>query len=98
MQTHQSQLLTEKDGQALATSMLNEIQSSEASAIDVFSMEAQYRDGKPQNNILLDYIKTVQARGSEAALAGFAAVLTDALAFSGTDIDLYQTLPSASIA
>lgn len=55
-------------------------------------MEAQYRDGKPQNNILLDYIKTMQALGSEAALAGFATVLTDILAFPGSDSDLYQTL------
>ncbi|SFH20114.1 hypothetical protein SAMN05216299_102189 [Nitrosospira sp. Nsp14] len=40
MQQHQSQLLTEKDGQALAASMLDEIQSRGESNMDVFSMEA----------------------------------------------------------
>lgn len=78
--------------------MLEETQSSEPDGLDELSIEAEYRDGKLQNNILLDYIKAVQARGSEAALAGFAAVLTDALAFPGTDSDLYQTFASASIA
>lgn len=60
--------------------------------MDVFSVEAQYRDGKPQNNILLDYIKIVRGYGSEAALAGFAAVLTNALAFPGPDSDMYREL------
>lgn len=92
MQQHQSQLLTEKDGQALAASMLKEIQSMEPNELDALSIEAQYRDGKPQSNILFDYLKAVQARGSEAELAGFAAVLTDALAFPGTHATVYQAL------
>jgi hypothetical protein len=87
-----SQLLTEKDGQALAASMLEEIQSVEEMNMDVFSIEDQCRDGKLQNNILLNYFKKVRMHGSEAALAGFAAVLTDALAFPGANASLYQEI------
>lgn len=92
MQQHQSQLLTEKDGQALAASMLDAIQSSGEADIDAFSMEAQYRGGQPQNNILLDHLRKMRTHGSEAALAGFASVLTDALAFPGTHASVYQAL------
>lgn len=92
MQQHQSQLLTEKDGQALAASMMEEIQNLELDALDALSIEAEYRDGKLQNNILIDYLKTMQIHGNAAALAGFAAVLTDALAFPGTHASVYQTL------
>jgi hypothetical protein len=85
-----SQLLTEKDGQALAASMLEEIQSIEEANLDALSIEDQYRNGKPQNNILLDYLNKMRAYGSEAALAGFASVLTDALAFPGTYASVYR--------
>jgi hypothetical protein len=85
-----SQLLTEKDGQALAASMLEEIQSVEEMNLDVFSIEDECRDGKPQNNILLDYLNKMRMHGSEAALSGFASVLTDALAFPGTYASAYK--------
>lgn len=92
MQQHQSPLLTEKDGQALAASMLEAIQSSGEADIDAFSMEAQFRGGQPQNNILLDYLKKLRMHESDAALAGFAAVLTDALVFPGTYANVYQAI------
>lgn len=92
MQQHQSQLLTEKDGQALAASMIELIQNCEGIDLDVFSVEAQYRDGKPQSNILLEYLKAVKTNGNESVLTGFCSVLTDVLAFPGTDSDLYQRL------
>jgi hypothetical protein len=87
-----SQLLTEKDGQALAASMLEAIQRVEEANLDVFSIEDQYRGGQPQNNILLDYLNKVRTHGSEAALTGFASVLTDALAFPGTYASVYQAV------
>lgn len=92
MQQHHSELFTEKDGQALAASMIEEMQSAEDIDLDVFSVEAQYRDGKPQSNILLEYLKTVKTNGNESVLTGFCSVLTDVLAFPGTDSDLYKRL------
>jgi hypothetical protein len=72
--------------------MLEEIQSVEEANLDAFSIEDEFRDRKPQNNILLDYLKKVQMHGSEAALTGFASVLTDALAFPGTCASLYRDM------
>ena len=92
MQQNQSQLLTEKDGQALAASMLEEIQSLVPDDLDVLSMEAQYRNGKPQNNIVFKYLKAMETHGNEAVMAGFATVLTDYLACPTTKADLYHEL------
>lgn len=92
MQHQQPNLSTKEDAQAFAASMMQEIQSFEETEMDVFSMEAQYRGGKPQHNILFEYLKVVNAQGNDAVLAGFCAVVTDALAFPGTDSDLYQRL------
>jgi hypothetical protein len=92
MQHQQPSLFTREDGHALASSMMQEIQSFGEADMDIFSMEAQYRDGRPQNNILFEYLKTVTTHGSDAAMAGFAAVLTDALAFPGTSANLYQAI------
>jgi hypothetical protein len=78
------QLLTEKDGQALAASMLEEIQGVGEANMDIFAIDPEFRYGQPQNNILLDYIERVRTHGSKAALVGFASVLTDALVFPGT--------------
>ncbi|MBA4143371.1 MAG: hypothetical protein H0X43_10315 [Nitrosospira sp.] len=62
MQHQQPTLSTKVDNQALAASMMQKIQSIEETDMDMFSMEAQYRDGKPQSNILLDYLKSIQAQ------------------------------------
>lgn len=51
-----------------------------------------HRDGKPQNNVVFKYLKAMEAHGNEAAIAGFAAVLSDYLACPGTYSDLYQRL------
>jgi hypothetical protein len=85
-----SQLLTEKDGQALAALMLEEIQSMKPNELDALSIEAQDRDGRPQNNFVLKYLEAMKMHGNEAALIGFASALTDTLAFPGTYASVYR--------
>jgi hypothetical protein len=43
---------------------MQEIQSFKGTDMDIFSIEAQYRDGKPQNNILLEYLKALTTHGN----------------------------------
>lgn len=57
--------------------MLEEIQNLEPDELDELSIEAEYRDGRSQKNVVFKYLKAMKVHGNEAAMAGFAAVLTD---------------------
>jgi hypothetical protein len=92
MQLLPSQLLTEKDGLALAASMLDEIEGMGPNELAELSIEAQDRDGKPQNNFVLKYLQAMKMHGNEAVLAGFAAALSDYLACPGTYASVYQEI------
>lgn len=76
-------------GRNLAVEMLREAQTVEAGAISVASIEAQYREGKPQVNFVRTYLNRIRERPELAE--GFAAVLSDSLTVSA-DVDVYARL------
>jgi hypothetical protein len=93
----QYQLNTEKDGIALAASMLEEIEGMEPKELDGLAIEPEFRDGKPQNNFVLEHLKAISMHGNEAALVGFASALSDYLATDGrTCASFYQEIAQAS--
>ena len=74
-------LLVMADGVALAAQMLMDIESSDDSEFDRFTIEGEYREpGKPQVNIVQEYIDRIRAAGNREVEEGFTKVLTDFLA------------------
>ena len=65
---------TESDGRRLAIDMLLEIRDE--LSVDECVLDANWRDGRPQSDVLVRYLKSVRSAGA-AAEAGFVAVLTD---------------------
>lgn len=77
-------------GRDLAVEMLREAQTVEGGgAISVASIEAQYREGKPQVNFVQTYLDKIRERPELAE--GFAAVLSDCLTVSAS-VDVYAGL------
>ncbi len=90
-------LLSEKDGRGLASAMLVEVaRLNEESGGDQFSIEPQYRNGSPQNNIIEHYLGAIFSSQNTAVLNGFCSVLTDyiggCVGGAVTDPSLYEKL------
>ncbi len=87
-----SKHLTAADGRRLAIDMLREIRDEVGS--DATSIEEEYREGRPQSDVLARHLRVV-GRAGPAVEAGFLAVLTDFLggAFEApTDPEFYEEL------
>jgi hypothetical protein len=85
-----SDALTEADGRRLAVNMLVEMRDLGADEL-VIDRADEYRDGRPQNDVLVRYLRT--AREQPRVEAGFLAVLTDVLGSAvegGGAIELYE--------
>lgn len=86
-----TQLLTEADGRRLAVDML--VEMAELGVDDLAIDGAEYRDGRPQNDVLARFLRSV--RGAPAVEAGFLQVLTDVIGSAvegGSAIELYERL------
>jgi len=91
-----TKVLTASDGRELAVNMLVEM---EELGLDELAIEGnveladEVRDGRPQSDILLRYLRVAQQHPEVEA--GFLAILTDALGSSvegGGAIELYEQI------
>lgn len=67
---------TERDGRELACQLLHEFESLDTSERSVCAIEAEYRGGQPQLNLLLQYLDSIDSTGSRDLKAGFTSMLT----------------------
>ncbi len=75
-------------GRDLAVSLLR--QAAAAADANLFCIEAEFRDGAVQDNIVLTYLRRVSADPRLAE--GFAAVISDVFFAGFTDVDRYAEL------
>ena len=81
---------TRTDGIELAVNMLADMEALGGDELAIDN-DQEYRDGRPQSDILVRYLRNAQRH--PAVEAGFLAVLTDALgsaAESGAAIGVYE--------
>ena len=90
-------LLTEADGRALAIEMLREADrvGLDEACLYPSANGDDVRDGRPQNNFVMRYLKRLRRTGNEDAWRGFASILSDVCATScegGPEADYYERL------
>ena len=71
---------SERDGMELALQMFHEFESLDTSEHSVCAIEAEYRGGQPQLNLLLKYLDSIDSTGSRDLKVGFTSMLTGYLA------------------
>lgn len=69
-------LLTERDGRALAIAMLREAEKLSWDETCLYPHDEEIRNGRPQTNFALHYLKKLQRANNEKLNAGFASVLS----------------------
>lgn len=91
--------LTEANGRTLACQMLRKFRETNT---DALSIEARYRPGKKQRDILGHTLRTIKKAGNPAVDAGFMAVMNDFIAHTLTtgvmDPEFYEGLDDEEIA
>ena len=75
-------------GRDLAIAMLRALNAHEDP--DEQALDARYREGKPQRNLALEYVREIIA--NPALAEGFAAVLSDGITNGFPDVDVYEGL------
>lgn len=87
---------TQADGRRLAVDMFVEMRDLGTDEL-VIDRAGEYREGRPQNDVLARYLRT--ARAHPEVEAGFLAMLTDAIGSAvegGGAIELYEELTEIS--